>query len=82
MTSNELNDIQELLGIDKAHPVMDLLRCYHDPVHEGLEDRDLRPDEEWNEPAWVLKFERCMSDIKCKLDRKRRLDKRGPQCQK
>jgi hypothetical protein len=74
MTSNELNIVQELLGIDKAHPVMDLLRCFHDPVSEGLENRQIRRDEEWNEPAWCAKYDRCMADVECKLHRKRRAD--------
>lgn len=74
MTSNDLSLIQELLELDKNDPVMDLLRCFHDPVSEGLENRQIRTDEEWNEPDWCLRYDRCMSEIENKLYRKRRAD--------
>ena len=72
MTRHELNTIQELLELGNDDPVMDLLRCFHDPVSEGLENRQIRRDEEWNEPAWCDKYNRCMADIENKLYRKRK----------
>ena len=74
MTRNDLNTIQELLVLDNDDPVMDLLRCFHDPVSEGLENRQIRPDEEWNEPAWCEKYDRCMAEVERKLYSKRKAD--------
>jgi len=43
--------------------LLDVFRCWHDPVHAGLVDRSPRSDEEWGEPEHSHRVEAAVNRL-------------------